>query len=115
MASNDRVTRVTIDCVETIIHSHPVVLFNSPSPVEGREMICVPMTRNGNYVFYMYLYSTVLYLPPRGFMCLLNWCLLIIAHVSTVSSRDAPRFAEAVSSILFFSSFFKFELLVSEW
>ena len=28
-------TRVTIDCVETIIDGHPVILCNSPSPVEG--------------------------------------------------------------------------------
>ena len=51
MASNDRVTRVTIDCVETIIDGNPVILFNCPSPVEGREMICVPPTQNGNYCF----------------------------------------------------------------
>ena len=64
MASNDRVTRVTIDCVETIIDGQPVILFNSPSPVEGREMICVPPTQNGNYRF---LYVPTLYLPPHGF------------------------------------------------
>ena len=49
-------TRVTIDCVETLIDGHPVMLFNSPSTVEGREMICV-----------YYFHSTILYLPPHGF------------------------------------------------
>ena len=63
MASNDQVTRVTIDCVETIIDGNPVILFNSPSPVEGREMICVPPTQNGNYCFF-YMFPS-LYLPPH--------------------------------------------------
>ena len=53
MASYERVTRVTIDCVETTIDGYPVMLFNSPFPVEGREMICVPVAQNGNYAFYM--------------------------------------------------------------
>ena len=39
------------DCVETIIDGNPVILFNCPSSVEGREMICVPPTQNGNYHF----------------------------------------------------------------
>ena len=118
-------TRVTIDCVETIIDGHPVILFNSPSPLEGREMICVPATQNCNYAFFICTYIVLFYICLHAvLMCLINWCLLIIARVSTVPSFEAPLYrqimniaiADVVSSILMFFVFKFFSFgMVTKW